>query len=59
MCRWIPTVDLTPQIPPPPPTYPRVGVFIETTEVTSTVLPKQNRLAIIIIIIIIIIILEC
>ena len=33
-------------------TYPRVRVFTETTEVTSTVLAKQNRLAFIIIIII-------
>lgn len=38
---------------PPPPTYPRVRVLTETTEVTSTVLAKQNRLAFIIIIIII------
>ena len=37
-----------------PTTYPRVRVFTETTEVTSTVLAKQNRLAFIIIIIIII-----
>ena len=35
-----------------PTTYPRVRVFTETTEVTSTVLAKQNRLAFIIIIII-------
>jgi len=52
------TILDSPNLPPPIPTYPRVRVFTETTEVTSTVLVKQNRLAFFIIIIIIIIVIK-